>query len=120
MTVLRKARAAAGLEASLDDLQANVGRGWHGLVLRLWEAISGLDITYISVKEKMGSLRVFVDGPDRAGLWPLIYDLEVASRHTCMDCGATADEVQIVRSTTSWKRALCSQCADTHHESQRP
>lgn len=86
------------------------GDGWMDLIYRLSQAISthiesiGLDIVATQVKEKFGTLRLYVDGGDEKVFW-LIDAAEQESATICEVCGAPGTLV-----TKGWHSTRCESC----------
>ena len=104
----------------------SVGHGWHGILERVWLA-KPPTAKVIQVKEKLGGLRVYIEGLFRVDIQapdgvlsgefgdPLSGDLdafrgviraaEAESRITCEDCGSPGE-----LRTGGWVRTLCERC----------
>jgi len=103
---------------------ASVGKGWSGLVKRLFEEKDKYpEILVTQVKEKFGLLRVYYDHDlvryheelnselykDHYKLFhSLVYKLEEESRNICEECGNRASLVEI----KNWFHTLCDSCTD--------
>ena len=95
-----------------------VGGGWYkALVMPFLKAVEHVeDVEITQIKEKFGSLRLYVSGPE--WVMQLAEALEYASELFCEDCGRhnntyygmdplTVVETKAVR---GWVRTLCGPC----------
>lgn len=81
----------------------NVRPGWRNLLERAHAAALLVDpyYTVAQVKQKFGSLRIYLNGP--ADGIEVIYEIESESRAVCEECGGHAQTVKI----GSWYVTLC-------------
>lgn len=86
-----------------------VGPGWYDLLDKLFETMisMGWDKNLRQVKEKFGSLRVYVGKTD-SGIYNLINKTEKQSEKICETCGAPG----IIRAPEDryWLRCSCDSC----------
>lgn len=96
----------------------SVPRGWESLVLDLHEKLVAADpdITYAQVKEKYGSLRVYLS-KHSSETDKLIRRAEGKSMRTCESCGRRG---ALHRSERGWLRTLCESCASEHEQGYTP
>lgn len=96
----------SGKEATLDQVLAEVGKGWEGLVTELIEDLfeAGWDGNLVQIKEKFGQLRFYI-GESNEKIDELISAAEIASRKICEICGEPGE-----LRYDGWILALC----DTH------
>lgn len=91
----------------IPDWQEEVGPGWALILTKLHEDLIKLDPEYrvAQVKEKFGSLRVYVDTYSRE-VEDRIDKAEAQSCHVCEFCGAKGE----LRNDRSWLKTLCDVC----------
>lgn len=87
-----------------------VGPGWRGILERLFRDLEtlGFEGEVTQVKEKYGTLRVYVSGVTEANyeaVWDRINAAEKESESVCEDCGAPGK-----RRSGGWLRTLCGGC----------
>lgn len=89
-----------------------VGEGWYGLLKNLIDELLqlGWDKRIISIKEKFGGLRFYVENVPVNG-HDVIDKYEKLSYHVCEKCGNTG-----VLRTGKWLKTLC----DEHCEGAEP
>jgi hypothetical protein len=94
-----------GREATLEDLQAAVGKGWSDLLKRLVEDLFklGWDGSVLQVKEKFGGLR-FYPGSVSDECHDRIMEAESESYKICEECGAPG-----VMRGGGWIKTLCDE-----------
>ena len=86
------------------------GDGWLALLYRLSHALSahaesaGLDVVATQVKEKFGTLRIYVDGGDEE-VDRLLDEGELESATICEVCGAPG-----TLSNSGWCSTRCEPC----------
>lgn len=82
-----------------------VGPGWRGLLDRAHEAALAVDphYTVAQVKQKFGSLRLYLNGP--AGAQAVVEPFERESATVCEECAESAQLVKI----GMWYTTLCPQ-----------
>lgn len=90
-------------EATLDDLQKEVGPGWSDLLRRLVDDLfaKGWDGRVLQVKEKFGGLRFYIN-KCADGLDDRISQAEDESYRTCEECGLPG-----VARSGGWIKTLC-------------
>ncbi|MFF0059611.1 hypothetical protein ACFYRI_35040 [Streptomyces microflavus] len=92
-----------------------VGPGWRGLLERLHEQIRAVFPGYrlLDLKEKLGGLRVYVEGPPGSGdrLRSLIALAEVEAEHTYEFCGASGR----IRTRDDWPGGWRKSVYDSCH-----
>jgi hypothetical protein len=95
-----------GNSTTLEDLQAQVGKGWHAIIAKLVDDLLALgwDGTVAQVKEKFGGLRFYV-GRGSNAIFDRINQAEAESFQVCETCGAPG----ILRST-GWYKTRCDEC----------
>jgi len=94
------------LTESLMGFGIMCGNGWYGILYDLFRNLSELDedIELLEVKEKFGTLRVYIiNGSDKA--YDLIEEAESKSRFVCEVCGKEGK----LRSD-GWLFTLCDEC----------
>ena len=96
----------------------DVGKGWNEIVLDLDAALVAADPTvrYCQIKEKYGSLRVYLDHHSDATNDLIRAATERADR-TCESCGG-AGVLHVSR--RRWYRTLCKFCAAEHEQDYQP
>jgi hypothetical protein len=101
-----------GREATLAQLQEEVGPGWAGIIERLTEALFpiGWNGVILQCKEKFGGLR-FYTGETTEDMETLITAAESESYRTCETCGAVGKPRQ-----GGWIKTLC----DEHAQGREP
>ncbi|SIB34646.1 Uncharacterised protein [Mycobacteroides abscessus subsp. abscessus] len=85
--------------------------GWHGLIVELDRALVEVmpDIQYNEIKQKYGTLRVYVEqGDPRVNA--LICEAEQRAARTCEICGGPGRLRQ--RKISRWLKTLCDGCAE--------
>lgn len=91
-----------------------VGPGWRGLLERLHEQIRAVFPGYrlLDLKEKLGGLRVYVEGPPGSGdrLRSLIALAEVEAERTCEFCGASGRIRTRDDWPGGWRKSVCDSC----------
>ena len=106
-------RFAKGWAPSID-----VGKGWDAIVFDLHEKLLAADPTfsYCQIKEKYGSLRVYLTKHnDETNT--LIRAAAARADATCESCGA-AGVLHVSR--RRWYRTLCPSCASEHEQGYAP
>ena len=107
-------------EATLEQLQKEVGPGWSDLISRLVNKLFALgwDGSVLQCKEKFGGLRFYIgtvsqDVPIEAaeGIEKLVRAAEAESYSICEECGAPG-----VARIGGWIKTLC----DTHANGRGP
>ena len=92
-----------------------VGNGWYNLLDELLEKLSKFDgVALAQVKEKFGSLRVYIHGGSDE-VHDLIHEYEAKSAKICETCG----EPGKIRGR-GWLRATCDICDKKFDEGKRP
>lgn len=84
-------------------------QGWVPLVRRLMEKLKDKNVHVDQIKEKFGSLRVYLSGPDANACFDLTMEASAESDRTCDECGKPGT----LRSGP-WIRTLCDE-----HEAKR-
>ncbi|MFI7300247.1 hypothetical protein [Streptomyces sp. NPDC050121] len=91
-----------------------VGPGWRQLLERLHEQIRAAFPGYrlLDLKEKLGGLRVYVEGPPGSGdtLRSLIAAAEEEAERTCEFCGAPGRIRTRDDWPGGWRKAVCGAC----------
>ncbi|MFF3459705.1 hypothetical protein ACFYXH_36500 [Streptomyces sp. NPDC002730] len=91
-----------------------VGPGWRGLLERLHEQICAAFPGYclLNLKEKLGGLRVYVEGPPGSGeaLRSLIATAEEEAECTCEFCGAPGRIRTRDDWPGGWRKSVCGAC----------
>jgi hypothetical protein len=91
-----------------------VGPGWRQLLERLHEQLRAAFPGYclLDLKEKLGGLRVYVEGPPGSGdtLRGLIAPAEAEAERTCEFCGAPGRIRTRGDRPGGWRRAVCDAC----------
>ena len=89
---------------SMDHVSC--GRGWRALIQRVFMiAESDPDVRVGQVKEKWGSLRIYLDYPDEKPVLALaVRAARKESESTCEACGEPGDLAQL---PPHWVKALC-------------
>jgi hypothetical protein len=83
-----------------------VGKGWSQLIDELFNILPE-DSEVMDVKEKWGSLRIYVyNVPDKT--YELIKTIEDRSSKICESCGKDST-IQLIQ---GWMRSLCQECCD--------
>lgn len=92
---------------SLEQALNSVGRGWHDLILRVYNAreAMGLPVGIILVKEKMGILRIYAEYLVNE-LEDIIIQVGKESETICEMCGNSGR----MRKTYSRYKTLCDEC----------
>lgn len=92
----------------IPDLLHYVGDGWHPLLTRLHEQLLTIrpDYEVGDVKEKFGTLRVYLDTYSPY-LETLVERAEKASASICEDCGKPGE---LRFEDRHWIRTLCEEC----------
>lgn len=96
---------------------SGVGQGWIPILDELVEKLTklGWDKQFAQVKEKFGTLRVYLETypPEhREEYYALIRDAEERSATVCEDCGKPGK----IRRERGWHRTLCDECNATQDE----
>jgi len=82
--------------------------GWYSLIEKMIDELNplseNLDINIVQIKEKYGTLRVYIDnGTD--DMYAVVDKYEIQSAKICEYCGEEAS----VRNNIGWHRTLCEQ-----------
>ena len=96
----------------------DTGKGWNQIVLDLDAALVAADpnVAYCQIKEKYGSLRVYLERhTDETAA--LIRAATARADVTCESCGA-AGVLHVSR--RRWYRTLCKFCAAEHEQDYQP
>ena len=95
-----------GREATLAELQGEVGPGWSGIIERLVPKLFelGWDGVVLQCKEKFGGMR-FYTGQTTSEMEEFILDAENQSYKICELCGAPG-----VPRKGGWVKTLCDKC----------
>jgi hypothetical protein len=104
---------------SLEMAKESVGKGWHPLLERIFLALKP-DVVYerkpkgyvIQVKEKFGTLRVYLGGVEMAWVDSYVDGLCDASSVICEDCG-NPGRIRSLNEGRTWVRTLCDSCHQT-------
>lgn len=87
------------------------GDGWFDLLHKMCLDIQALnphdDFKFLQIKEKFGTLRVYVISATQDDVYSIIDAAEEASANICEDCGVK-DGVTV--EGPGWIRALCPEC----------
>jgi len=96
-----------GREATLAELQGEVGPGWSGIIERLVPKLFevGWDGVVLQCKEKFGGMR-FYTGQTTSEMEGLISHAEAESYKTCEQCGKPG-----VARMGGWIKTLCDEHA---------
>lgn len=92
------------VKVSLKDAKNSVGFGWHGLLEEIYAKLP-TNASVSTVKEKFGTLRVYIDNIDRN----LLEEIDKICAHSsliCESCGKPAT----TKSTNGWLVTLCQDC----------
>lgn len=85
------------------------GDGWYGILDELCSELVKYDVVLAQVKEKFGTLRVYINGGNGDN-WEEIHDIiskaERASSKTCEHCGGEGE----LNSDGYWWRTTCGPC----------
>jgi len=83
------------------------GDGWFGLLLEASIELEKFDVQAVQVKEKFGTLRLYLAGPDSRDerVNAIVRRAEQRSSVECEDCGAAGE-----RRGGGWIRTLCDNC----------
>lgn len=89
----------------LPEALGDVGEGWHPLLMRLHEQLITVRAGYSvdQVKEKYGTLRVYLSGGYSPYLETLVERAERESATICEYCGQPGQ----IRGDRSWVKTLC-------------
>ena len=91
-----------------------VGPGWQQVPERLHEEIHAAfpDYRLLDLKEKLGGLRVYVEGSSGSGhtLRSLIAPAEAQAEHTCEFCGTLGRIRTRDDQPGGWRKAVCDTC----------
>ena len=95
----------------INHKEHHVGRGWWPLLDKLHAGLMQVDPGYsvVQVKEKFGTLRIYLDGISRASQ-DLVFACETESGHVCEICGEPG-----VLLRDGWWHTLC----DKHGEEKK-
>lgn len=95
---------------SLTEALSSVGRGWHELVLRVYNAreAMGLPVGIILVKEKWGILRIYAEYLVKE-LEDTIIQVGRESETICEMCGNSGR----IRKSNDRYKTLCDECGKT-------
>ena len=96
----------------IDPFNFDLPVGWMYLVYNLCEHIKDFPLKIKQVKQKMGSLRVYVDTekltPElQAEVWAFCTDAEKESHHICEMCGTQGN---VVKTDSHFIQSLCENC----------
>ena len=91
--------------------------GWYDIIDNLCKKIAKVTdkVEFIQIKEKFGSLRIYVDldnamSEEQAStVYSLIKEAEELSTKTCELCGKVEDH-NIIRNDFAWYMARCDDC----------
>ena len=86
----------------LELAKRSVGKGWHGILDRLW-AVKPPEARVEQVKEKFGGLRVYASGSE--AFFKSIDEAESESYRTCEECGKPG-----ICRPHGWRLTLCDEC----------
>lgn len=94
----------------INHKEHHVGRGWWHLLNLLHAGLMKIDPGYsvVQVKEKLGTLRIYLDGISQASQ-DLVFACETESGKICETCG---DPGKLY--SNGWRRTLCEK-----HEEER-
>lgn len=91
-----------------------IGDGWFSIVLeavtKIEAAVSehpGADAECMQVKEKLGTMRLYVGWVGPSSIMGIVSDAEQKSKTVCESCGARGKRVTI----GGWMKTLCAGCA---------
>ena len=88
------------------------GEGWRPIVENIAEELDKTkNVYFLQVKEKLGGLRIYLDGSTDK-LKDMIKDAEEESLQTCEECGTKAD----VTTEGSWIKTLCQTCRNKRYK----
>ena len=88
------------------------GKGWNGILIDMFENFrkNNIKIKMIQIKEKFGSLRIYIDFPENIEEYELlekiIHEAENKSWTTCEGCGAENK----ISKKESWIINFCKKC----------
>jgi hypothetical protein len=107
---------------SVDDYlnlrYAECDRGWNGILRKMFQELfeAGWDGGVAQIKEKFGSLRVyleFVEVEDKSDkLYEIVYKYEILSETVCEVCGADGAKLRTLKDGRSWIKTNCDICHD--------
>ena len=84
----------------------DTGIGWENLLIEAFEELNKLDtINIVQIKEKFGTLRLYVGGSNYDQVDKIVDEAERKSAITCEYCGKPGKLRQ-----TSWLKTLCDDC----------
>jgi hypothetical protein len=98
--------------------EISCGDGWEHLVRSVAQRVeeynktSSTPIQAAQIKEKFGTLRLYVDEVPTElmdEVNKLVSDAEIRSQHYCEDCGSQED-VQTCKPNGFWIRTVCGKC----------
>jgi len=92
------------MSISREDARLMVGRGWGLLINRIYDRLP-LSAYVSDVKEKYGSLRVYIDNVDQ-GIYDFLDGIERESCSVCEECGERGKPRK-----GGWIKTLCDRCA---------
>jgi hypothetical protein len=97
---------------------AGVPAQWEPVVsdaiLKIQELIDqGRDIHIRQIKEKFGSLRIYVAGTDWHLCESIIAEAETKCNGICVECGSTDDVKRATKKDSGWLQTLCKEHRDS-------
>lgn len=90
-----------------DRLHLAIGEGWADLLAELCEYLKDKPVTFSQVKEKFGSLRVYLHGEPSLADLAAVHAIETRSAKICEECGKPGKT-----RGPGWLRTLCDACAE--------
>lgn len=103
------------LQNNLMAFGYDCGKGWHPLIEQLFDKIQLLlettsseykdNFQIMQVKEKFGTLRVYVSGGSEE-IYNLLDEYEALSAYICEKCGEYGNLIEI----NGWWSTLCNKC----------
>jgi len=100
-------------EVPFETYMQCVGKGWHDILLRLYDDLVdlGWDYSLLQVKEKFGGLRFYI-GLGSNEIHERISQAERESLETCEECGQPGT----LEARSFWVRTLCPTHAEEYIE----
>lgn len=101
-----------------EKCQPEILDGWAGIIECLCEKIGGSGDKFTCIKEKFGTLRVYIDDyvlmsgtpSDPYATWKAIDVAEAASSKTCEKCGTTTNVTTEPIYGRYWIKTFCREC----------
>jgi hypothetical protein len=99
---------------NFDDnlISFDCGIGWKSLIDELFESIKDTDTKISQIKEKFGTLRIYLDNAS-SEINKKVSELEKRSSKICEFCGS----IEGVTTEGSWLKTLCKICRKNKNSS---